>query len=148
MAGSAIAGGIAAGIDLGDKAKHGDLDATSAVLDIAQMVGALAGASALASGRITMAAANAPVNARWAGNWARLAVLSSKICLPAARIAVVADVMSFGIITEDMAKQLDQIESRSGDDPSAKARAKLRLLIQFATLGTMTSLSVKGALPG
>jgi len=148
MAGSALAGGVAAGIDLGDKLKHGDLDATSAVLDIAQMVGGLAGASALASGRITMAAANAPVNARWAGPWARLAVLSSKIYLPATRIGAVADVISFGVITEDMAKQLDAIEARSGDDPSAKGRAKLRLLIQFATLGTMTSLSVKGALPG
>lgn len=148
MAGSALAGGIAAGIDLADKAKHGDLDATSAVLDIAQIVGGLAGASALASGRITIAASNASVNARWAGNWARLAVLSSKIYLPTARIAATADVLSFAVITDSMARQLDEIEARAGDDDGAKARAKMRLLIQFATLGTLTSLSVKGALPG
>jgi len=35
LAGSALAGSVAAGIDLGDKLEHDDLGATSAVLDVA-----------------------------------------------------------------------------------------------------------------
>ena len=134
-AGLASAGGAA--LDLYDKHAHGDLTGKTALLDLAQIVSGLAGASALASGRITVAAANAPAGARWAGNWARLAVLSSKLYLPATRAAAAADAVSFAVISDDMARELDKVD----------ADGKLRLLIQWAGMATMSSLSVKNALP-
>lgn len=147
LAASAIAGSVSAGIDLADKAQHGDLDATSATLNIAQIVAGLAGATAIASGRIALAAGNAPVGARWAGNWARLAVMANRAYVPATSLAAGADVLSFAVISVETAKQLDEIEARTGDDPAARARAKLLLLSQVAALGGLTALSVKGSLP-
>lgn len=148
LAGSAVAGAISAGIDLADKVKHGDLTATAAVLDIAQIVAGLAGASALASGRIAVAAANVPAGARWAGNWARLAVLASKVYVPATVTAAGADVLSFAIISVETAKQLDDIEARQGDSPESKSRAKMLLLAQVAALAGVNALLVKGLVPG
>ena len=144
LAGSAVVGAVSAGIDLADKAKHGDLDATTAVLDIAQIVAGLAGATALASSRIALAASNAPASARWAGNWARLAVLANKVYIPATATAVTADVMSFAVISVETAKQLEDIEARQGDDPSSKARAKMLLISQVAALAGLNALSIKG----
>jgi hypothetical protein len=43
--------------------------------------------------------------------------------------------------------QLDEIEARAGDDPAARARAKLLVLSQVAALGGLKALSVKGSLP-
>jgi hypothetical protein len=147
LAASAVAGSVSAGIDLVDKAQHGDLDATSATLDIAQIVAGLAGATAIALGRIALMARNAPVGARWAGNWGRLAVMANRAYVPAAGLAAGADVLSFAVISVETARQLDEIEARAGDDPSARARAKLLLLSQVAALGGLTALSVKGSLP-
>lgn len=144
LAGSAVAGAVSAGIDLADKASHGDLDGTTALLDLAQIVAGLAGATALASSRITLAASNAPAGARWAGNWARLAVLANKVYIPATVTAATADVMCFAVISAETAKQLEEIESRPGDDPAAKSRAKFLLLSQLAVLGGLNALSIKG----
>jgi hypothetical protein len=137
-AGAGLASAGAAGLDLYDKHVHGDLTTKTALLDLAQIVSGLAGASALASGRITVAAANASAGARWAGDWARIAVLSSKLYLPATRAAAAADAISFAVITDDMARDLDKVD----------ADGKLRLLIQWAGMATMTSLSIKNAVPG
>ncbi len=147
LAASAVAGSVSAGIDLADKAQHGDLDATSATLDIAQIVAGLAGATAIASGRIALMARNAPVGARWTGNWARLGVMANHAYVPATALTAGADVLSFAVISIQTAKQLDEIEARAGDDPAARARAKLLLLSQVAALGGLTALSVKGSLP-
>ncbi|HEY4244821.1 MAG TPA: DUF4157 domain-containing protein [Kofleriaceae bacterium] len=136
-AGSGLVGAAAAGIDLVDKAQHDDLNAKTAVLDLAQIVSGIAGASAVTAGKITVAAANAPAGARWAGNWARVAMLSSKLYLPAQRIDAAATAVSFAVVTVDMAAQLDKLD-RDG---------KLRLLVQWAGMGTLTALQIKGALP-
>ncbi|MGH2945079.1 MAG: hypothetical protein ACRDPC_02215, partial [Solirubrobacteraceae bacterium] len=45
---SAVSGAVAAGIDLAEHIQHDNLDARTAVMDIAQIVGGLAGAGALA----------------------------------------------------------------------------------------------------
>lgn len=144
LAGSAVAGAVSAGIDLVDKARHGDLDGTTALLDLAQIVAGIAGATSIASSRIALAASNAPAGARWAGNWARLAVMANKVYIPAAKVAAAADVMSFAVISVETAKQLDEIEARTGDDPASRSRAKLLLLSQLAALAGLNALSIKG----
>lgn len=146
LAGSAIASATSATIDLVEHSQQGNLDATTAVIDIAQIVASLAGASALASGRIVQAAANAPAGARWAGNWARLAMFANKLYVPMVGTSAVADVVSFAVIAQDTAKQLDEIENGPGDR-GAKDRAKALLLSQLAVMGGLTALSVKGTIP-
>ncbi|HEY4244819.1 MAG TPA: DUF4157 domain-containing protein [Kofleriaceae bacterium] len=136
-AGAGLASAGAAAIDLYDKHAHGDLDAKTAVLDLAQIVSGLAGAAAVTSGRITVAAANAPAGARWAGNWAQIAKLSSQIYLPATRAAAAADALTLAVITPQMALELDKVD----------ANGKLRLLIQWAGMATLTGLQIKGAVP-
>lgn len=146
LAGSALAGATSATIDLIERGQQGNLDATTAIIDIAQIVASFAGASALASGRIVQAAANAPAGARWAGNWARLAMFANKLYVPMIGTTAVADVVSFAVIAQDTAKQLDEIENGSGDR-AAKDRAKALLLAQLAVMGGLTALSVKGTIP-
>jgi hypothetical protein len=146
LAGSALASATAATIDLIERGQQGNLDTTTAIIDIAQIVGSLAGASALASGRIVQAAANAPAGARWAGNWARLAMFANKLYIPMVGTTAVADVVSFAVIAQDTAKQLDEIENGPGDR-TAKNRAKALLLSQLAVMGGLTALSAKGTIP-
>jgi hypothetical protein len=143
LAGSALAGAIAAGIDLAEHIQHDNLDAQTATIDLLQVVAGLAGFSALASGRIVVSAAAVPAGARWTGAWARVAVLSSKIYLPATVTAAAADVATFAVISVQTASQLDAIENGTGT-PDGKSRAKLLLLTQVAIMGGLTALSVKG----
>jgi hypothetical protein len=146
LAGSALAGATSATIDLIERGQQGNLDATTAIIDIAQIVGSLAGASALASGRIVQAAANAPAGGRWAGNWARMAMFANKLYVPMVGTTAVADVVSFAVIAQDTARQLDDIENGPGDRAD-KNRAKALLLSQLAVMGGLTALSAKGTIP-
>lgn len=147
---SAVAAGTSAALDLAEHLKEGDLDFTTAVLDITQIVSALAGTSAMAAGRIRIAALDiATEGGANAGTAARLAAFAGKVYVALAKTAAVADavnVATFGIQT---AVQLDEIEYGPGSRAD-KDRAKLRLLAQLAATGGIAALHIKGlsALPG
>lgn len=147
LAGSSVVGAVAAGGDLVERHQHGNLDSTTAIIDIAQIVSGLAGASALASGRIVLSAsAAATKGSPWLAQWARLAVFADRIYLPATLTRIGADALTLVTITAEVAKQLDEIEKLPGD-PTDKARAKALILSQYLTTATMTALVIKGELP-
>jgi hypothetical protein len=129
-----------------EKWRHGNLDATEAIIDIAQIVASLAGAAALSSAKIVTLAGDAvKAGAPWAANWARLAVMADRLFVPMVGTKVAADVVTGVAITVETAKQLDAIELGAGTR-DAKARAKMLLLSQAALSLGMLSLSVKGEL--
>ena len=147
LAGSGLVGTVAAGGDLMERREHGNLDATTAIIDIAQIVGGLAGASALASGRIVLSAsAAATKGSPWMAQWAKLAVFADRIYLPATLTRISADSITVITLTAEVAQQLDEIEKHQLS-PADKARSKALLLSQFLTTVGMTALVIKGELP-
>lgn len=140
---SAVLGTLSAGIDLAEHIQQGNLDTTTAVLDLVQVVGGLAGAGAISSGAIVRSASNAPATARWAGAWAKTAMFANRVYLPVTKATAAADVVTFAVVLPDTVKQLENIQKGSGDQ-SDKDRAKLLLLSQLSVLGGLTALSAKG----
>ncbi len=146
LAGSGIITAAGTTAEMIEKWRHGNLSATEAVIDIAQIVASLAGAAALSSSRIVAVAGGAiKAGTPWAGNWARLAVMADRIFVPMVGTKIAADVVTGVALTVETAKQLDAIEAGSGTR-SAKDRAKLLLLSQAALSAGMLSLSIKGEL--
>lgn len=146
LAGSGVIGAVAAGGDLAEHLEHGNLDATTAVIDIAQIVAGLAGAAALAQGAIMLDAANAAkAGTPWAGKWAQLAVFGEKTKYIPLGTKVAADVVTVVAMADKAAVQLDQIEN-SGGSRADRDRAKAQLLAQFALSGGLVALSIKGDL--
>ena len=141
---SAIAGALAAGIDLVEHIQEGNLDATTAVIDVAQVVAGLAGASALASGTIVRAAANAPAGAQFAGGWARTAMLANRLYVPTVAVTATADVVTLAAMTHQAATELDAIQNGPGSQAD-RDRAKAVLIGQLALVGGFTALSIKGS---
>ena len=143
---SALAGATAAGIDLAEHIQHDNLDARTAVLDLAQIVAGVATAGALAAGRIVIAAGSAPAAARWSGAWAQAAMLSQRAYVPLVLGAGISDVVTVAVMAEGTLRQLDEIE-KSAAGPGEKSRAKMLLLIQAATMTGLTALQFKGMGP-
>ena len=143
---SAIAGATAAGIDLAEHIQHDNLDARTAVLDIAQIAANVLTAGGLAAGRIVVAAGAAPAAARWTGAWAQAAMLAQRAYIPMTVGAAAADVVTVAVMTEGTLRQLDAID-RSGADPDERLRAKTLLLIQAGTMAGLTALQLKGLGP-
>ncbi|MEM9490820.1 MAG: hypothetical protein AAGC55_16855, partial [Myxococcota bacterium] len=147
LAASSVTGAVAAGADLHERASHGNLDATTAVLDIAQIVAGLTGAGAIASGRIVVGAANAAAKGSpWAGAWARAAGMAQRLYVPLTATAVGSDVLTVAVMTPHTLKQLEAIEKGAGNRGD-KDRAKALLLAQLAVTGGLVALSIKGSLP-
>ncbi|HEU4546614.1 MAG TPA: ParB/Srx family N-terminal domain-containing protein, partial [Microlunatus sp.] len=147
LAGSAVAGGVAAALDLADKASHGDLDATTAIIDIAQIVAAIAGVGALAAGRAARAGfIAAEEGAPLAGRAAATAVAANRIYVVSAAARISADVVTVAAMTVQAAEQMDAIENAPGSRED-KDRAKALLLAQLAVTGGLTALSIRGELP-
>ncbi len=143
LGGSAVLGALAAGIDLAEHIQLGDLDTSTAVLDLAQIVAGLGGAAALATGRIVRLTANATATSRFTGAWAKTALLAGRVYLPVTKLTAAADVVTFAVMLPTTAKQLESIQSGAGDQAD-KDRAKMLLLAQLAALGGLSALSVKG----
>jgi hypothetical protein len=143
---SALAGATAAGIDLAEHIQHDNLDARTAVLDLAQIVAGVATAGGLAAGRIVVAAGSAPAAARWTGAWAQAAMLAQRWYVPMVVSGAVADVVTVAVMAEGTLRQLEAID-KSTADPAEKSRAKMLLLIQAATMTGLTALQFKGMGP-
>lgn len=147
LAGSAVAGGLSAALDLVDKHQHGDLTATTAIIDIAQIVASIAGVSALRSGAIAKGGMVAASEGNpLLGEAAIGAVRAQQIYLMSAGVRAAADVVTVVTMGIDAAGQLDAIENGPGDRTS-KDRAKALLLAQLAVTGGISALSIKGELP-
>jgi adenine/guanine phosphoribosyltransferase-like PRPP-binding protein len=144
---SSAAAAIAAGIDLAEHVKQHNLDGTTAVLDLVQILANLAGGGAVAAGRIIKVAGAAPAAARFSGAWARAAQLSGKAYVPLTIATGALDVTTVAVMGVDAAKQLDEID-RYGDPnhPERKEQAKMLLLGQLAVAGGLTALSLKGTI--
>ena len=147
LAGSAIAGGLSAAIDIAEHLEHGDLTATTAVLDIAQIVASVAGVTALragtlAKGGLVAAAEGNPLT----GAAAATAVAAQRVYIISTATRVAADVVTVATMAIDAAGRLDEIQNGPGDQTS-KDRAKALLLAQLAVTGGLTALSIKGELP-
>jgi hypothetical protein len=140
---SAVLGALSAGVDLAEHVQQGNLDTTTAVLDLAQLVGNLAGAGSLASGAIIRSAATAPATSRFAGAWAKTAMLANHVYLPVTKVTAAADVVTFAVVLPGTVKQLENIQNGTGDQTD-KDRAKMLLLTQLAVLGGLSALSAKG----
>lgn len=146
LAASGVISAAATTAEMIEKWRHGNLDATTAVLDLAQIVASLSGAAALSSARIvTMAGGAIKAGVPWAGNWARLAVMADRVFVPMVGTKIAADVVTGAALTDVTAKQLDAVENGSGTR-DAKDRAKLLLLSQAVLSGGMLALSIKGDL--
>ena len=146
---SALIGATAAGIDLVEHIKRDNLDATTAVLDLAQVAAGVAGAGALVSGRIIVEAGTASAGARFAGAWARAATLAQKAYVPLTTITKVAEVTTVLVMAVDTATRIDQISRDPNIKPEDRTRAVFLLLSQAAILGGLTALSMKGTIsPG
>jgi hypothetical protein len=143
---SALAGATAAGIDLAEHIQHDNLDARTAVLDIAQIVAGLATAGGLAAGRIVVAAGSAPAAARWSGAWAQAAMLAQRAYVPLVLTAGAADIVTVAVMTADTLRQLEEVE-KSPASATDKSRAKMLLLLQAATMAGLTALQFKGLGP-
>jgi len=147
LAGSAVAGGLSAALDLADKAEHGDLTATTAIIDIAQIVGAVAGVTALRAGMLAKGGMLAAAEGRpLLGAAAQGAVRAQQIYIIGATTRIAADVVTVVTMGIDTARQLDEIEAGTGTRDS-KDRAKALLLAQLAVTGGLTAMSIKGELP-
>lgn len=145
LAGSAVAGATAAGIDLVEGYRHGTLTTATVLLDLAQIVGAIAGLGAMAAGRVlAVARASAAASAPLTGaRWAAAATLAQRAVIPLAATNVAADTVMLAVITVEGIQQLDAID-RSDAPASAKENARLRILGQLALTGGLTALSLRG----
>jgi Domain of unknown function (DUF4157)/Putative peptidoglycan binding domain len=144
FAASAIAGGVAAGIDLYEHYKNEDLTPTTAMLDIGNIAASIVGLSALSGGRIIMLASQASVKGTpWVGTWAKLALAADKAYVPLAGLNLGINGFNIALLSYDTISQLDAID-KSGADQASKDRAKVLLLAQLAFAGGMTILSLKG----
>lgn len=147
LAGSGAIGAVAAAGDVQERLSHGNRDWSAITLDVAAIVAGLAGASALAAGRITLGAtAAARQGQAWSGLAARLAVYSERLYVPLNLGKGAADVVTLAVLTDQIAKQLDQIEQAPGSRTD-KDEAKALVLAQFLATGGIIALGIKGSLP-
>ncbi len=147
LAGSAIAGGTAAGIDLIEGAQRGNLTGVRIGLDLVQIVASIAGVSALRSGFVVSGAlAAAKEGAPLMGLAAEYAVYMQKVYLFSKGTQLAADTVSLAIISVETAKQLDEIENSHAPREEIN-RAKLLLLSQLGIAGGLHALAIKGDLP-
>ena len=143
FAASAAATAAAAAIDLAEKAKHGQLNASTVIINVGLILSALAGVAALRAGMIVKGAAEAAAaGLPLAGVAAEWAVFYGKIYLPLRVGAAGTDLL---VMTVAAAQQVDEIEHGTGTD-GEKARAKLLALAQLGALAGLQVLTIKGEL--
>lgn len=145
LAVSALAGGTMAAVDLYERFAHGTATIGTVLLDVAQIVAAITGIGALASGRIlsvarVAAAESTPLRGP---TWALLAGWAQRIVVPLAATNVAADIVTVAVMTEQAANQYDAIDNAPGT-PDSRRRAKFLLLSQLAVTGGLAGLSLRG----
>ena len=143
FAASAAATAASAGLDLAEKAQHGQLNATNVIIDVGLIASSLGGVLAMRAGMIVKGAADAArVGTPLAGSAAEWAVFYGKVYLPLRLGAAGADLLVMSVAA---AEQVDAIEKGTGTD-GEKARAKLLALAQLGALAGLQVLTIKGEL--
>ena len=141
---SGVAGAASGVADLADAYKHGNLQTERVALDVAQIIGSLAGAGAGIAAEVR--GAQALVNAGKAT--AAMKVLAEwetagRLFVPLTATATAADVVQFVSFAKDVPAGLAAIDG-SGGTESDRMRAKVVLLAQLGAMGGLTLVSVKG----
>jgi hypothetical protein len=146
LAGSAIAGGVLAGDDLVERFRHGNLTPATAIVDVAQIVAAIAGLGALRSAGVVNAARQAAADgvpltatAALAAQW------HSRAAVALSATGAGADVVQLAVFLPESIAQYDAIDG-SGADDETKRRQRLILLSQLAMTSGLTVLSVRGSM--
>ena len=146
-----IAGAVAAGGDMYERARHGDLDATTVVIDIAQMAAGILTAGA-ASSRILVNAARTGAIAEAAdpaaqrafrGFAARAALVADRAYIPLTMGAAGADVVSVIAMVPQTLQQLLAVANGPGS-AADRTSAITVLLGNLLAMGAITAMSVRG----
>jgi hypothetical protein len=147
FAASALTGAVAAAGDLHDGVSHGWADGAMIALNILQIASGVTAAGAIVTGSLVKGAtAAAAAGKNWTGGLARIASMSAPAYVPLTGAAMAADVATVAVMGGDLLEKLKTLESSTAPQPD-KDRAKTSLIIQFAVMGGLTALSVKGDLP-
>jgi hypothetical protein len=145
LAGSAIAGGVVAATDLIERFRHGNLSPTTAIVDSAQIVAAIAGLGALRSAGVVNAAREAAAAGVPLTEAAALtAQWHSRAVVALTAVGATSDAVQLAIFVPEAVAQYDAIGA-SGADEETKRRQRLILLSQLAMTSGFTMLSVRGA---
>jgi uncharacterized protein DUF4157 len=141
-ASAAIGGGLAA-VDLIERAQHGNLSAGQAILDVAQIIAAIAGIGLMRAGRIVAVARSAAAEGLAIEGQAALTVLRAQnLIFPLTATALGADLITLAVLTPQAIQHYQSLDSI--DDPNARRRAQILLLGQLALTFGLTALSVRG----
>ena len=125
LAGSAVASGASAAADIVERSKQGMLDTETAIIDVSQIVASLASIGSFAAERIvTRAIAAAEANAPFTGTKASIAVLSQRLYVPLVGTRLAADTVSFIVMTDELFKQMIDIQSSTTMEQREKDRLK------------------------
>ena len=141
---SAVAMASAAAMDLKEHYEEGNLGLTTALLDIGQIVAAVAGGVALNANILrTTTISLAQEGAIDAAAAAEVMAFAGKIYVPMATAASAADTAMLAVMSVETLLQLEEIENSTGSRAD-KERAELRLLGQVAAVGGLKALHMAG----
>ena len=135
--GSGLVGAAAGVADIVEKSEAGVLTETDVLIDVVSIVGSLASAGAVGSGRVIASSA-------WrTGSTARFAtMLDAKVYLPLVGTSLVADGVTFVVATNEALKEYRRVsENMTGE---ARDLALRRLAAQLLLSGGMMLMAVKG----
>ncbi len=142
------AAGIAVSVhNLIEKGDHNALDATTWVIEIANIISsAMVVAGSVSKILVNSARAASIRGAAWTGGWAKWAGVANKAFVPIVGAGVVADVTTVVAMTDEMLKQLAAIDAAGGSE-SARNQAKAHVIAGWLATGALTVIAIKGDLP-
>jgi len=147
LAESAIAGAIAAGIDLAEGREHGDLTTKRVILDLGAIVASLAGLSQLRSGLIVREAVTAAEEGRpLVGAAAEFAIFHERVYVVSTAFRLIADGTTLIVFEQSVWDQLKAIDNSPGLDED-KSRARWQLLAEGLGTTAMLALAIRGEIP-
>jgi hypothetical protein len=143
--GAGVAGAVAGAGDIYERARHGDLDGTSLVIDVAQIVAGIFTAGAASSRIIVgMARTASQEGQAWTRLAARVALVADRAYVPLTLGAAGADVVTVAAMTSQAMDQISQIR-QGGGSAADQERAITLLVANLLATGAITAMSVKGA---
>lgn len=146
LIGSSLTGALGAAVHMSERSSHGALDATTASIDVLQIIAGLAGAGAIVAGTTVRAAgAAARAGTALSGRAASLALLADSVYVPMLAASAGADMMTLAVLSVSASRQLQEIDRRGGSSDDRR-QAKIMLFSQLLIMGGITALSVRGSM--
>ena len=146
LSASTVAAALVAGIDIAQGLHHGDLDIKRVVMDLGQIVAAVAGIAQLRSGLILSEARTAAQAGRLTAAMQEYAVFHQKLYVVSNLVRGAADLTTLLVFEKTLYDQLVAIDRNPGGDED-KFRARWLLLAQLAGGVAMMTLAVDGMRP-